>query len=123
VSSTKAFKRVIGYSVRVLTQEDIEHMAINVKPLGDRVLVQPLEEKEVKKGGIITPDTAKEKPQEGTVAAVGTDRYGHPEGVTLTTLMPGSYDNVVAAPHCDRYGHVEGNDPRQKVADAAIALN
>ena len=44
-------------------------MAINVKPLGDRVLVQPLEEKEVKKGGIIIPDTAKEKPQEGTVVA------------------------------------------------------
>jgi co-chaperonin GroES (HSP10) len=41
-------------------------MAINVKPLGDRVLAQPLEEKEVKKGGIIIPDTAKEKPQEGT---------------------------------------------------------
>jgi chaperonin GroES len=50
------------------------HMAINVKPLGDRVLVQPLEEKEVKKGGIIIPDTAKEKPQEGTVAAVGTGK-------------------------------------------------
>jgi len=47
-------------------------MAINVKPLGDRVLVQPLEEKEVKKGGIIIPDTAKEKPQEGTVVALGT---------------------------------------------------
>ena len=47
-------------------------MAINVKPLGDRVLVQPLEEKEVKKGDIIIPDTAKEKPQEGTVVAVGT---------------------------------------------------
>ena len=45
-------------------------MAVNVKPLGDRVLVQPLEEKEVKKGGIIIPDTAKEKPQEGNVAAV-----------------------------------------------------
>ncbi len=40
-------------------------MAINVKPLGDRVLVQPLEEKEVKKGGIIIPDTAKEKPGTG----------------------------------------------------------
>ena len=38
---------------------------VNVKPLGDRVLVQPLEEQEVKKGGIIIPDTAKEKPQEG----------------------------------------------------------
>ena len=49
-------------------------MAINVKPLADRVLVQPLEEKEVKKGGIIIPDTAKEKPQEGTVGALGTGK-------------------------------------------------
>jgi chaperonin GroES len=49
-------------------------MAVNVKPLGDRVLVQPLEEKEVKKGDIIIPDTAKEKPQEGTVVAVGTGK-------------------------------------------------
>jgi len=46
-------------------------MAINVKPLSDRVLVKPLDEKEVKKGGIIIPDTAKEKPQEGKVVAVG----------------------------------------------------
>ena len=89
-------------------------MSINVKPLGDRVPIQPLAEKEVKKGGIIIPDTAKEKPQEGTVAAVGTDRYGHPGGINLTTLMPWIYDHVGAAPHCDRYGHVEGNDPRQK---------
>src|SRR5881398_2977000 len=49
-------------------------MAINVRPLGDRVLVQPIEEKEVKKGGIIIPDTAKEKPQEGEVVAVGTGK-------------------------------------------------
>jgi len=49
-------------------------MAINVKPLGDRVLVHPIEEKETKKGGIIIPDTAKEKPQEGRVLAVGTGR-------------------------------------------------
>ena len=45
---------------------------MNVKPLGDRVLVQPLEEQEVKKGGIIIPDTAKEKPQEGKIVALGT---------------------------------------------------
>ena len=49
-------------------------MAINVKPLGDRVLVQPIEEQETKKGGIIIPDTAKEKPQEGTVIAVGAGK-------------------------------------------------
>ncbi len=44
---------------------------MNVKPLGDRVIVKPLEEKEIKKGGIIIPDTAKEKPQEGEIIAVG----------------------------------------------------
>src|SRR5512136_835791 len=49
-------------------------MALNVKPLGDRVLVEPIEEKEVKKGGIIIPDSAKEKPQEGIVRAIGTGK-------------------------------------------------
>jgi chaperonin GroES len=49
-------------------------MAINVKPLGDRVLVEPVEEKEVKKGGIIIPDSAKEKPTEGIVIALGTGK-------------------------------------------------
>jgi chaperonin GroES len=49
-------------------------MAVNVKPLGDRVLVQPLEEEEVKEGGIIIPDTAKEKPHKGTVVALGTGK-------------------------------------------------
>jgi chaperonin GroES len=49
-------------------------MAINVKPLGDRVLVEPAEEKEVKKGGIIIPDSAKEKPVESIVVALGTGK-------------------------------------------------
>src|SRR3954451_185306 len=49
-------------------------MASKIQPLGDRVLVKPLEEKEVKKGGIIIPDTAKEKPQEGEVVALGTGK-------------------------------------------------
>jgi len=44
---------------------------MKLRPLRDRVLVKRLEEKEVKKGGIIIPDTAKEKPQEGEVIAVG----------------------------------------------------
>ena len=46
----------------------------NLKPLGDRVLVEPAEEKEVKKGGIIIPDSAKEKPTEGIVIALGTGK-------------------------------------------------
>ena len=49
-------------------------MSVNLKPLGDRVLVEPVEEKEVKKGGIIIPDTAKEKPQEGIVRVLGTGK-------------------------------------------------
>lgn len=44
---------------------------MKIRPLGDRILVKPLEAKEVKKGGIIIPDTAKEKPQEGEVIAAG----------------------------------------------------
>ena len=44
---------------------------MKIKPLGDRVLVKPIEDTEVEKGGIIIPDTAKEKPQEGKVIAVG----------------------------------------------------
>jgi chaperonin GroES len=48
--------------------------ATKIKPLGDRVLVEPLEREEVTSSGIVLPDTAKEKPQEGTVVAVGSGR-------------------------------------------------
>ena len=44
---------------------------MKIKPLADRILVRPSEEKEKTKGGILLPDTAKEKPQEGEVVAVG----------------------------------------------------
>lgn len=47
---------------------------MNVKPLGGRVLVKPLEREERTKSGIVLPDTAKEKPQQGNVIAVGTGR-------------------------------------------------
>jgi len=44
---------------------------IKIQPLGDRVIVKPLEAKEVRKGGIIIPETVKEKPQEGEIVAAG----------------------------------------------------
>jgi len=47
---------------------------MNIRPLGDRVVVKPLEAEEVTKGGIILPDSAKEKQQKGKVLAVGTGR-------------------------------------------------
>jgi chaperonin GroES len=51
---------------------------MNIRPLGDRVLVEPIEEKEQTVGGIIIPDSAKEKPMQGKVIAVGkkTDKDG-----------------------------------------------
>jgi len=47
---------------------------VNIKPLGDRILVKRIEEDEVRKGGIIIPDTAKEKPQQGSIVAVGSGK-------------------------------------------------
>jgi chaperonin GroES len=46
-------------------------VALKIEPLGDRVVIRPMKEEEKTKGGIILPDTAKEKPQRGTVEAVG----------------------------------------------------
>jgi chaperonin GroES len=53
---------------------EVNEMTVNITPLHDRVLVRRLEEKETAKGGIIIPDTAKEKPQEGAVVAVGSGK-------------------------------------------------
>ena len=49
---------------------------MKIRPLQDRIMVQPILEKEVQKGGIITPDSAKEKPIEGRVKAVGKGKIG-----------------------------------------------
>jgi len=55
-------------------------VAVNLRPLADRVVVKPLEREEVTKSGIVLPDTAKEKPQEGLVEAVGNGRYNEQTG-------------------------------------------
>jgi chaperonin GroES len=56
---------------------------MNIRPLGDRILVKRIQEEEKTKGGIIIPDTAKEKPQEGKVVAVGKGKMTE-EGKLLT---------------------------------------
>ena len=67
---------------------------MNIRPLGDRVLVEPIEEKEQTVGGIIIPDSAKEKPMQGKVVAVGkkTDKDGKEIAVDVkagdTVLLP-----------------------------------
>ena len=57
---------------------------IKIQPLGDRVIVKPLEAKEVRKGGIIIPETVKEKPQEGEIVAAGKGKTTE-DGKELTT--------------------------------------
>jgi chaperonin GroES len=74
---------------------------VNIKPLSDRVLVQPLEEKETKKGGIIIPDTAKEKPQEGQVVALGTGKRDEDGKLIEFTVKKG--DKVLIS----KYGGTE----------------
>ncbi len=75
-------------------------MATKVKPLGDRVLIKPLEEAEQVKGGIIIPDTAKEKPQRGVVVAVGdgkTDDSGKKIALSVKsgdTVLYGKYSGT-----------------------------
>ena len=58
-------------------------MAVKLQPLADRLVVKPIEKEDVTKGGIFLPDTAKEKPQEGKVLAVGPGRLSD-EGERIT---------------------------------------
>lgn len=67
-------------------------MAVNVKPLADRVLVEPAAAEETTASGIIIPDTAKEKPMRGTVVAVGDGKKDEPLTVkTGDTVLYGKY--------------------------------
>ena len=56
---------------------------MKIQPLGDRVVIRPLEEAEQMRGGLYIPDTAKEKPQEGEIVAVGPGRFEKGERVPM----------------------------------------
>ena len=74
---------------------------VNIQPLGDRVLVKPMEHKETKKSGIIIPDTAKEKPMEGEIFAVGKGK--HDDNGKLIPMEVKKGDRVL-------YGKYSGNE-------------
>jgi chaperonin GroES len=76
-------------------------MALKLQPLGDRLVVKPIEREEVTKGGIVLPDTAKEKPQEGEVLAVGPGRLTEDGKRIATDIKVG--DIVIYA----KYGGIE----------------
>ena len=75
-------------------------MALNITPLHDRVVVRRLEEKETAKGGIIIPDTAKEKPHEGEVIAIGAGKMEKGQRVPLDVKIG---DRIL-------FGKYTGND-------------
>ncbi|MGE0561335.1 MAG: co-chaperone GroES [Flavobacteriales bacterium] len=67
-------------------------MSINIKPLADRVIVEPAAAEERTAGGLIIPDTAKEKPQRGKVLAVGTGKPDEPMTVKVgDAVLYGKY--------------------------------
>ncbi len=70
-------------------------MALNIKPLSDRVLVEPAPAEDKTASGIIIPDTAKEKPQKGKVVAVGPGKKDEPTTVTVgDTVLYGKYSGT-----------------------------
>ena len=70
-------------------------MALKVKPLADRVVVEPAPAEEVSSGGIILPDTAQEKPQRGVVVAVGPGKKDEPTTVKIgDSVLYGKYSGT-----------------------------
>src|SRR2546429_2335344 len=83
-------------------------MAVNIKPLHDRVIVRRIEEGEQVRGGIIIPDTAKEKPQEGEVVAVGEGKYR--EDGTRQTLDVRAGDRVLFGKYSGSEAKLDGEE-------------
>ncbi len=75
-------------------------------PLGDRIVVKPIEREEVTKGGIILPDTAKEKPQEGEIIAVGPGKLND-EGTRITMDVKVG-DKVIYAKYAGTEVEIDG---------------
>lgn len=86
---------------------------MKIQPLGDRVLVEPLEAEDVSKGGIVLPDTAKEKPQEGKVVAVGKGKVGEDGKVKALEVKVG--DRVLYS----KYG---GHEIKTKDGKEALVI-
>lgn len=81
---------------------------MNVQPLADRVIVKPMEAEEKTKGGIILPDTAKEKPIEGTIVAVGTGKVTDDGKVVSLTVKVG--DKVLYGKYSGTEITIEGDE-------------
>ncbi len=83
-------------------------MAAKLQPLADRVIIKPIDKEEVTKGGIILPDTAKEKPQEGKIIAVGPGRLTEEGKPIKMDVKVG--DRVIFAKYAGTEIKVEGEE-------------
>jgi chaperonin GroES len=83
-------------------------VAYNIRPVGDRVVVKPAKKEEVTKSGIVLPDTAKEKPQEGTILAVGPGKVSDKGERTPLEVKEG--DRVLFAKYGGTEFAYEGED-------------
>ena len=81
---------------------------MNIRPLQDRILVKRIEEEEMTKGGIIIPDTAKEKPQEGKVMAVGNGKVGEDGKVHPLDVKKG--DKILFGKYAGTEIKIEGEE-------------
>ena len=81
---------------------------MKIRPLQDRVLVERIEEQEKTKGGIIIPDTAKEKPQEGKVVAVGAGKVNEDGKVTPLSVKAG--DKILFGKYSGTEIKLNGNE-------------
>ncbi|MFA5259733.1 MAG: co-chaperone GroES [Candidatus Omnitrophota bacterium] len=86
---------------------------MNIQPLADRVIVKPLEAEETTKGGIVLPDTAKEKPQEGQVLAVGKGKVL--DNGTVQALEVKAGDHVL-------YGKYSGSEITTREGDDVLIM-
>ena len=83
-------------------------MALNVKPLADRVVVEPAPAEEMSSGGIILPDTAQEKPQQGTVVAAGPGKVS--DAGTTVAMEVKKGDKVLYSKYSGTEFSFEGTD-------------
>jgi len=86
---------------------------MKIQPLGDRVIIKPLEAEAKTKGGIVLPDTAKEKPQEGEVIAVGKGKMLENGTIKAPEVKTG--DKVL-------YGKYSGNEITTKEGDERLIM-
>src|SRR2546428_13618935 len=101
-------------------------MAVNLTPLHDRVIVKRIEEKETTRGGIIIPDTAKEKPMEGEIIAVGAGKREKGERIPLDVkpgdrVLFGKYSGTETKIEDEEYLILRDEKIPAKLSDAAKA--